>query len=486
MRSVARVVVHERVRGARASAAAAALLLLAAALAALAPGAYAHTGGQHIFQESGAVYSVAWNRQGTLLAVATASGQVALIDGVNHVALKNWTAALGPINEVVFSPDGSKIAVATGAYKVDSVEKSLKVWDIIGPTLLLNITGHYDWVTSVAWSPDGSMLASSSGVDDHENASNIFGQVMFWNASTGALLWNASPLDSYPARISWAPDGHAVAAVGHLNDVWLLDPYSTPKKMTPINHTYRDPVGHASHGWAIAWSPDSRLLIGGFSYDFDYDGGSDVGPDIVFDPSLPNPDGFATQIKRADLHTKPAEWVGWDSSGTWVASCSGVDMINATGPTPVPGQDKIVDAGELIVYNFTNSTGRTLKGENVFIFGRSWCSSLAWRPGNLTIAAGNADGSVKIYVLDEDGDGCMLWIDAAPQDPSTCEAAAVPPSDFFQVWGVPLLALTAVMVGAIGVLAILGSSVRKEPEPKGRERNGKRRTGGRRSAPRRR
>lgn len=469
----------------RATCAAVAGWLLAAALLAAAPPASAH-GGSETFHVSGAVYSVAWNKQGTQFAAATASGNITLYDGVAHSTVRTWHAHEGPINEVAFSPDGAKIASASGAYKVPNVERTLKVWDLNGG-LLLNISGHYDWVTSVAWSPDGSMIASSSGVDDHDNPANAFGEVMFWNASTGGLVWNASPLESYPARIAWAPDGHALAAQGHLNDLWLLDPRAAPRTMELINHSYRDPVGHASHGWAVTWSPDSRFVLGGYSYDSDLDGATDVGPLVIYDTQQDGPDGFALQAMRGDLHARPAEWVGWDSTRDYIASCSGTDLLDTQGAAPVPGQDGKVDAGELVVWNYSNSTGGRLKAENVFIFGGSWCSSLAWRPGNLTLAAGNADGTVKLYILDEDGDGCFVWVDAAPQDASTCSRPPQAPSlSFLEAYGLYILLASAAAVGALGVVAARRSSVRPEPERTGRRESSRARSNGRRRSSRRR
>lgn len=451
----------------------AALLLLAGTVAAIPAPASAH-GGSEVFGASGAVYVVAWNRDGTKFAFATDTGDITVYDGVSHQLVAKWHAHDGPINEVAFSPDGTKIASASGAYKVPGKERTLKVWDIASQAMLLNISGYRDWAVSVAWSPDGKMLASSTGVDNHDaNNSYSFGEVLFHDALTGVLLWNASGLDSYPARIAWAPDGHALAAQGHFNDLWLLDPYASPPTKALINHSYRDPVGHASHGWAVAWSPDSRFLVAGYSYDFTLDGLTDVGSVIVYDPNDRDPDGYARQVMSGEIHSRPAEWVGWDSTGRFIASCSGGDILDKRGSTPVLGQDGQVDSGELIVYNFTKSVGTSrLKGENVFVFGTSWCSSLAWRPGNLTVAAGNADGTVKLYVLDEDGDGCMLWVDSAPRDPLVCAASATQAPTFLESWGLPLLAVAAAAVAVAGFLIVRRSRVEVEPDRRGHQRNG--------------
>jgi len=67
----------------------------------------------------------------------------------------------------------------------------------------------------------------------------------------------------------------------------------------------------------------------------------------------------------------------------------------------------------------------------------------------LTVAAGNADGSARVYILDEDGDGCFIWEDAAPLDPTTCTVPPKVSSSFIETWGLPLFA------GGVGVVALL-------------------------------
>lgn len=474
--------------------------LIAAPLLPDGPVAPASAHGDHNFTASGAVYTVAYSNDGLKFAAGTDTGNITVYNTLLEFEMARWHAQDGPINQVVFSPDGTRIASVSGAYRSNTTEKTLKVFNLTG-ALILNITNHFDWVTSVAWSPDGSMLASSSGVDNHVETDKIYGEVKFWNATTGQLIWNATAHtpefgenNSYPARIAWAPDGHAVAALGHLNDLWLLYPYEQPRRMEEINHSYHDLIGHASHGWAIAWSPDSRLLVGGFSYDFtrpsatspDFnpDGSTDSGPVIVFDPSQRNSEGFAVQVKRAEIHSKPAEWVAWDPTGAWIASCSGADLIDARGPRAIAGQDGVIDAGELVFYNFSNSSGSRLRAETVVLWGTSWCSSVAFRPGNLSVVVGNADSTIKVYVFDFDGDGCFFWVDKAPNDPTTCGAPDTGPG-FWETWGVPIV-LVAAFAGIAGLWVVVrrrGEASAPPPGRNGRDRGrnrGRQRRGGRR------
>lgn len=439
-------------------------------------------GGQDTFFGDEAVYTVAWNPQGTRFAAGTSTGNISVYDGVGHLLLLKWHAHDGPINQVVFSPNGSEVATASGGYKNASSERDVKVWRLPlsgAPTLRLTLTGHYDWVPTIAWSPDGRYIASASGVDDHEDVAKAFGEVFVWDAVAGGQpLWKATPLDSYPSRLAWSPDGREIAALGHLSDIWLLN--VTTKEMLRISPSYRDPVGHASHGWAVAWSPDSRYVVGGFSRDLNQDGSTDVGPVVVFDTQLLDGDGFARLDRDAYDHTKPAEWVSWDSSGRYIASCSGADVLFFDG---TPGSDGVVDVGEVIIYDAVSEPGN-LTEIHTFRGGFSFCSSVEWRPGNLTVLAGNADGSVRLYVLDEDGDGCWVWDDAAPYDPEVCAlpqgTGDVPGQTYV---GLLLLAAGAVGVGGAGVWIMRRHArERAEAEEEERSRSSHRKVGKRRSS----
>ena len=65
----------------------------------------------------------------------------------------------GSIWSIAISPDGSKIASASGDY-------TIKIWDIKTGQMLETLTGHLGEVRTVAFSPDGQMLASAG--DDWE------------------------------------------------------------------------------------------------------------------------------------------------------------------------------------------------------------------------------------------------------------------------------------------------------------------------------
>ena len=60
----------------------------------------------------------------------------------------------GPVNDVAWSPDGTRLATA-------SHDHTIRVWSSSG-SVLHQLVGHTDRVHAVAWSPDGERLASGS------------------------------------------------------------------------------------------------------------------------------------------------------------------------------------------------------------------------------------------------------------------------------------------------------------------------------------
>ena len=95
----------------------------------------------------------------------------------------------GSINEIEYSPDGSKLAVAS----------SIGIWIYDAQTgeELNLLTGHTGLVTSVSFSPDGNTIASGSSD----------GTIRLWNANTGVHLRTLTGHTDYVFSVSFSPDG---------------------------------------------------------------------------------------------------------------------------------------------------------------------------------------------------------------------------------------------------------------------------------------
>jgi tetratricopeptide (TPR) repeat protein len=76
--------------------------------------------------------------------------------GQELLSLKGHT---GPVQGVCFSPDGTRLASAGGAYNKPG---EVKVWDSTSGQELLSLKGHTGMVVGVCFNPDGTRLASGS------------------------------------------------------------------------------------------------------------------------------------------------------------------------------------------------------------------------------------------------------------------------------------------------------------------------------------
>ncbi|MBN1867428.1 WD40 repeat domain-containing protein [Candidatus Sumerlaeota bacterium] len=79
------------------------------------------------------------------------------------------------LNDVQFSPDGSRIVTAEGGYTTAAL---IRVWDVASGNPLLEIPDHETHIHSVRFSPDGTRIASSDDWD----------QTFLWDSQSGALV----------------------------------------------------------------------------------------------------------------------------------------------------------------------------------------------------------------------------------------------------------------------------------------------------------
>jgi WD40 repeat protein len=131
------------------------------------------------------------------------SGRLLAVGGIDHLATSGldgrvvlWdVAARQPVASLhggaaglSFHPSGKWLASA-------SLVQSVRVWDVEGGRLAVELLGHLDAVTCVAYSPDGRWLASGS--DDRT--------VRLWGADGGQR--GMTELDTQVKALAFSPDG---------------------------------------------------------------------------------------------------------------------------------------------------------------------------------------------------------------------------------------------------------------------------------------
>ncbi len=127
-------------------------------------------------------------------------------------------AHLEPVNDMRFSPDGQRIATASG-------DETIRLWNAeTGNEVLcihdegdtaLQLKNKLNQIESVCFSPDGQQLATGSWDE----------RVHIWDAETGAELFRFSGHSSWVYGVCFSPDGRRVASASrdHTVRVWDLN-----------------------------------------------------------------------------------------------------------------------------------------------------------------------------------------------------------------------------------------------------------------------
>ena len=104
----------------------------------------------------------------------------------------------GRISEFQYSPDGTRLAVAS----------SIGIWFYDTATFqeVDLFTGHTSWVTSIAYSPDGAMLASGGGREDNT--------IRLRDATTGEHQRTFTGHGWTVHSVAFSPDGKILSDFG--------------------------------------------------------------------------------------------------------------------------------------------------------------------------------------------------------------------------------------------------------------------------------
>jgi WD40 repeat protein len=152
-----------------------------------------------------------------------------------HSVIGEERAAIVAVTDVAVSPDGSRIAAATGAKTIQLLRTADgEVLDTIGEVP----------ATSLDWTPDGALLVAGCG--DR--------RIRVFDPSSGALVRDWRAHRSHVQEIAVSPDGDLIASASgdKLVKIWTLE-----------GQLVKELEGHTSRVTCVAWDPSGARLASG-------------------------------------------------------------------------------------------------------------------------------------------------------------------------------------------------------------------------------
>jgi WD40 repeat protein len=315
---------------------------------------------------------------------------------VGYVGL--WEAATGdrlsPLQElpevldIAFSPDGSRLAVAT-------TDGTVHICDAKTRADVLRLAGHVGYVHAVAFSRDGNLVASTDALSVVIWAAQtgtrqrviqapnrgfdrlLFGpgdrvllaadrfndEVKVWDLATGALARTSRASKGFSRPIVFRPDGGRLAYCNLLRgvQVWNIDRAEVQGRFS----RYRGNYGELA---SLAYSPDGRYLASGGK-------GNVVLWDAETGKNLCTLNGYSDEVRG----------LAFSPDGKCLAACGRRSTI------------EVWDMASLLRGRIAHRPARPNQQKGALPAHEDQVFCLALTPDSLTLASGGADETVRLW-----------------------------------------------------------------------------------------
>ena len=188
--------------------------------------------------QSDVIYSVAWSADGNRIATASQDKTAKVWEWATAKELYTLKDHSDAVMRVVFAPDGKSLYTA-------SQDKNVRRFNLDDGKLMRQFSGHSEGVGALALSPDGSRLISA-GTEP---------QLRWWNIGDGNTARNDHAHTGGVNDIVFSKDGKWIASAGADNAIriWQADNAQQQRGLE----------GAKDWEYAVSFSPDARWTVGG-------------------------------------------------------------------------------------------------------------------------------------------------------------------------------------------------------------------------------